>query len=187
MNKNESQQPAAASLNPENNARPWTRSKPRQTFVFWRGKRSFAEEFQANGSNPCFWRLIEEIRDTATQLEHALDDTLAAQNRSRSELGVASAQPILTCQFDLANSDSNKNGTLCPNWSAGASQNVRVDAQTSIATILEFPCPCRKTQTRTYWWCSPGPRRFARNATGWRAIPTRQRGASMCAGGHALV
>jgi hypothetical protein len=29
----------------------------------------------------------------------------------------------------------------CLNWSAEASQNVRVDAQTSIATILEFPTP----------------------------------------------
>jgi hypothetical protein len=40
--------------------------------------------------------------------EHGFDHTLAAQNRSRSELGVASAQPILTCQFDLAHSDSEK-------------------------------------------------------------------------------
>jgi hypothetical protein len=46
--------------------------------------------------------------------KHAFDDMLAAKNRSRSELGVASAQPILTCQFDLAHSDSNKNGTLMP-------------------------------------------------------------------------
>jgi hypothetical protein len=46
--------------------------------------------------------------------EHGFDHTLVAQNRSRSELGVASAQPILTCQFDLAHSDSNKNGTLVP-------------------------------------------------------------------------
>jgi hypothetical protein len=46
--------------------------------------------------------------------EHAFDDTRAAQNRSRSELGAASAQPILTCQFDLAHFDSNKNGTLVP-------------------------------------------------------------------------
>jgi hypothetical protein len=29
----------------------------------------------------------------------------------------------------------------CLNWSANASQNGRVDAQTSIATILEFPTP----------------------------------------------
>ena len=29
----------------------------------------------------------------------------------------------------------------CLNWGAEASQNVRVDAQTSIATILEFPTP----------------------------------------------
>jgi hypothetical protein len=29
----------------------------------------------------------------------------------------------------------------CLNWCAEASQNVRVDAQTSIATILEFPTP----------------------------------------------
>ena len=51
---------------------------------------------------------------TRLRCEHAFDHTLVAQNRSRSELGVASAQPILTCQFDLAHSDSSKNGTLVP-------------------------------------------------------------------------
>src|SRR5215470_13177601 len=46
--------------------------------------------------------------------KHAFDDTLAAQNQSRPERGVASAQPILTCQFDLAHSDSNKIGMSVP-------------------------------------------------------------------------
>ena len=61
--------------------------------------------------------------------------------QSRPELGVASAQPILTCQFDFAHSDSNKIGTLVPQLERRGESKCRVDAQTSIATILEFPTP----------------------------------------------
>ena len=39
---------------------------------------------------------------------------LPCKIQSRPELGVASAQPILTCEFDLAHSDSNKIGTSVP-------------------------------------------------------------------------
>ena len=48
--------------------------------MFWRGQRSFAEELQAIGSNPCFRRLIEEIRDTAIQLEHEERITTEVRN-----------------------------------------------------------------------------------------------------------
>ena len=51
---------------------------------------------------------------TSDELEQAFDDTLAAQKQSRPELGVASAQPIRTCQFGLVHSDSNKIGTSVP-------------------------------------------------------------------------
>jgi hypothetical protein len=60
---------------------------------------------------------------------------------SRSELGVRPLNQSSRVSLISRIPTATKLVRWCLSWSAEASQNVRVDAQTSIATILEFPTP----------------------------------------------
>src|SRR6516165_10717815 len=60
----------------------------------------------------------------------------AAQNSVSRPLNQSSRVSLIS-----RNPTATKMVRRCLNWSAEASQNVRVDAQTSTATILEFPTP----------------------------------------------
>jgi hypothetical protein len=87
---------------------------------------------------------------TQLRCEHAFDHTLVAQNRSRSELGVASAQPILTCQFDLAHSDSEKH------WMWGLlHHSVTMFAGDRHMTETDFGAPRRMLTPATTWANEP--------------------------------
>ena len=73
--------------------------------------------------------------------KHAFDDTLAAKNQGRPKLDVASAQPILTCRFGLAHSDSNKIGSPLPQLDdadGGKRTQPRLSRVVIIATAADF-------------------------------------------------
>jgi hypothetical protein len=71
--------------------------------------------------------------------EHAFDGSLAAQNQSPQNLAWRPLNQCSRVSLVLLIPTATKLVRWCLSWRAEVSQNVRVDAQTSIATILEFP------------------------------------------------
>ena len=133
---------------------------PARWFPTVSAAKSGAPELKDQWAYLWFEALTELLKDEEERVRRApVCRGVAAQVRVRHrqlqdlhdrELGVASAQSIITCQFVSRIPTATKLVRRCLSWSAKASQNVRVDAQTSIATILEFPT----TRSRGPWVAS---------------------------------